>query len=218
MYFSRCATNKAIDAGLSNKKGQELHSFRCTVHPLETFARQCRTTLGDYEKQHITAGSDGGTSGPRLFARPGESPTHCLIRKAGGLFYNEQTGVQELLTTHLKTLYPVETHRRTHLYERFVGNRLNILFINAQTLLFYKDGITSFFCTHTPTNDLQRSVLATLKGGTCDVPLQALGLMCKLVTGPWMRFMEGDDTTLEMNPAFSGALAKLGRKPRTSSC
>ena len=138
-----------------------------------------------------------------------QSLTHALIRKAGDLFHCEQTGVYEVLTNHLKDLHPELTKGRVHLYQRYVGNRLNIMFVNAATLFFYKEGIKSFFYSQPPSNDMQCAVLSTLKSGCCDHQLQALGLVCKYITGPWQRLTERNINILELNPHFSEAAGTL---------
>ena len=45
--------------------------------------------------------------------------------------------------THVKDLYPDVTAEKEHFYECLVGNRLNTLLVNAQTLFYYKDGMTA---------------------------------------------------------------------------
>ena len=129
-----------MDASLSDLCGKPLNNFRCGVHPVESFSRDCELELRKHEKD-----LELEPPTPKIYVKGAESLTHALIRKTGDLFHNDQTGVYKLLTCHLKDLHP-ET-KKTHLYQRFVGNRFNCSsmlrpFFITRTGLFLSLGIT----------------------------------------------------------------------------
>ena len=91
--------------------------------------------------------------------------------------------------------------------DRFFGNRLNILFVNAGYAQLYAQSIIEFFtAVHVPNNDPQRSILNTLISGNCTVALRSWCLVGKFITGPWQRLVDQDDLSiLELKPYYADA-------------
>ena len=204
----RCVTNMAVDRHLSELKGCELNSFKCAAHPLDSFFKVCDKSVKTFEEEHPAVTP---TSIP-LYTRAGESKTHTTLRKVSDLFHDEGKGCFHLLTAFLKD-GDEETHqKKTHLYQRFVGNRLNVYFLLAATLFYYQEKISDFF-THVqqPTNDLQRIVHETIRSGVCTVPLRALGIISKLITGPWMRHVLMAPNILDVNQFYQNVQVQLRR-------
>ena len=179
-----------------------------TIHPLDSFFKVCDESVKTFEEEHPAVTP---TSIP-LYTRAGESKTHTTLRKVSDLFHDDGKGCFHLLTAFLKD-GDEETHqKKTHLYQRFVGNRLNVYFLLAATLFYYQEKISDFF-THVqqPTNDLQRIVHETIRSGVCTVPLRALGIISKLITGPWMRHVLMAPNILDVNQFYQNVQAQLRR-------
>lgn len=142
---------------------------------------------------------------------------HALVRKLSDLFYNEQTGCRQDLSSHLRASFNAPATRKIWI-ARFVGNRLNILFVNAASAYLYKDAIIDYFRNISlPTNDLQRSVFNTLASGTCNVAFRALGLVGKFVTGPWQRLVDRELSILELNTYYAEAKTVLAQWAENST-
>lgn len=83
------------------------------------------------------------TGRAQLFTCGSESVTHGLVRKVADLFHNEQTGCRELLSGHLLTAFPNATKELW--INRFVGNRLNVLYVDAAATHAYKQMLIDYF-------------------------------------------------------------------------
>ena len=122
------------------------------------------------------------------------------------------TTVLKLLRLHLKNTGSVtaETENRSVVFHRFVGNCFHIYFLNSGLLYHYNVAIQDFFVRISlPGNAVQHSVLNALKLDVLHITTRALGVIGKVVTGPWMRLVARDLPILEMNPYFAEAHSKL---------
>ena len=69
---------------------------------------------------------------------------------------------------------------------RYVGNRIHILFHLSGIILKILELLKTFLSKHTSSGRLGSAVLGDLKKDALLAQLQALGLVGKFLTGPWM--------------------------------
>ena len=127
-----------------------------------------------------------------------------LIRTACKAFEkhgNEQSGAHSTFKTFL------QSHNEYHLKKvplaSFRGNRFNIIFLDAGILYFLRKAIDDFFNTGLSTgNQLLKAVEADSKIDEYWAICKALGLISKIVTGPFWRLLESPLPILEMNKQY----------------
>lgn len=206
----RCQTNKAVDHKLEHKKGSTINQFRCAMHPLDTFAKDCDKAVKHFEVDIDLVGKRKGARYP--YSHRNESSTQALVRTSAKLFHDTQYNCDQELVKHLKNenVVPTEEKGHTVIYPRFVGNRFHIYFLCSGVLFHYANNIVNFFLNiFPPKNDVQHAVLNALQVQEQNVSLRALGIVGKLITAPWMRLVGHDKTILEMNTYFHEAQVNL---------
>ena len=124
----RCVVNKCVEDSLSAKKEQNLNTFKCSVHPLDSMAKGSDKTVTKFE-------NDNQLDIKQLFRKSGESYTQALIKCVGKLFYNDKVGCSKDITAHLKEVVEIPdsevSESMKRVYHRFVGNRFHIYFLDA---------------------------------------------------------------------------------------
>ena len=81
-----------------------------------------------------------------------------------------------------------------------MGNRFNILFYNSAAVLFNKDYIREFLSKLPSLDRLQQAVLKYKKEAVDLAGIQALGILHKVVNGPFFRVAENESSVLDLNP------------------
>ena len=204
----RCPTNSAIENILDSDRDVKLNRFRCAMHPLDSMAKECEQVVFNFEQSNKIC----DTKNPKLkypFLNRGESNTKALVRTTAKLFYDLQYNCDKELVSYLQSR---DVANNSVVYHRFVGNRFHIYFLDSALLYHYKDSISSFFCSaYPPNNDVQMSVYNAIQLKTMNVTLRALGIVGKIMTGPWMRLigMNHDCNILEFNKYIYEAEKKL---------
>ena len=192
----RATVNTCIDKKLSEHTNENINSFRCGMHPLDTLAKSCDRAL----KENETPGHH-----PRLFKRRGESSVSCLLRKAADLFHNAATGCAIELTSYLKSVdCPFTT------LPRWVGNRFNILFDSAKCILSMTPYLLNYFRkVSKPTNDLQSVVYQYLQCPHMQSSLLCLAAISTRITQPWMEMINVAENILSTNAMYQNAVEKM---------
>ena len=75
------------------------------------------------------------------------------------------------------------------LIPRYRGNRLHVLFHIAGVLVCHHSELITYLSTGTAVGGLRQSLLQDMKSDAIHVQLQVIGLLGKLLTGPWMNLM-----------------------------
>lgn len=163
-------TNTMTDRHVVNKKANQLlyqakapspvpeapwNNFYCSVHPLDTLAKSADAAIKSLEGGLLPE-QDAGA--PHVFRHRQESGTQALIQAVCKIFYKYGVGCPAEIYAFLH-----DKGQRLPVYP-FLGNRFNILFVNAAGV-FYTADLLLFFLERvwgTP-NDLFRSVLNDLK-------------------------------------------------------
>ena len=208
----RCITNKALDDKLEQIKGGKLNRFKCAMHPLDSIAKECEKSVQRFEeKVGINAKK---SSGNYPFIHHGESNSQAVIRTTSKLFHDTKFNCSTELSSYLRSkgAVPREDANKTILYYRFVGNRFHILFLSSACLFHYRTAIVEFFTdVFPPQNAVHTSVFNALQLSDMKITLRALGIIGKVITGPWMRLLSKATNILEMNEHFSYAHGQITR-------
>ena len=214
----RCVTNTAVDDQLEALKGSKLNRFRCAMHPLDAIAKACEKVVKVHEDS--VSINDKKTKGNYPFQHRGESNTQALVRTTAKLFHDNKYSCVHELTVHLKTFgaVPQEDEKKSVLYHRFVGNRFHIYFLSSGCLYHYRNALISFFTdVFVPQNSVHSCVLNALHIQDMHVTTRALGIVGKLITGPWMRLLGVETNILGMNKHFQEALGNITAWTRDAS-
>ena len=81
----------------------------------------------------------------------------------------------------------------------FRGNRFNVLFWNGAAVYYHRDSFRRFFSHHGTPNRLLQAVKQDLDELMHVAGCRALGIVDKLVTGPFWQLFEGDEVYLSLN-------------------
>ena len=99
---------------------------------------------------------------------------------------------------------------QAQIFPRFVANRFHIYFLSSGCLYHYRISLISFFTDElSPQNAVQSSIFNALQIPDLHVTTRALGIVGKLVTGPWMRLLGQETSILGMNEYFREAFDRL---------
>ena len=95
-------------------------------------------------------------------------------------------------------------------YHRFVGNRFHIYLLCGGLLYHYREVLKDYFTTvQHPANQVQQGVFNALQVKELAPVLRSLGIMGKVLTGPWMRMVAVAKNILDLKAPFAEAHAKL---------
>ena len=204
----RCATNSAVDDQLEILKGTKINRFRCAMHPLDTMAKSCEKVVKTYEESVSINNQKKKAQYP--FQHRGESNTQALVRTSAKLFHDNKYSCAHELNVHLKSLQAHGDEKKSILFPRFVGNRFHIYFLSSGYLYHYRTSLISFFTdVFPPQNAVHSSIFNALQIRDLHVTTRALGIVGKLVTGPWMRLLGQETSILGMNKFFREAFDRL---------
>ncbi len=175
----RHIVNQAVDRSLENSKGSKINQFRCFMHPLDTFQKQCNQVLKEEENKDI---KEKYSQVP--FTHRNESMTQALIRTIDKLFHNQEINIGRDLHNYIRSTIP--GFAKKTLFRRWVGNKFNILFDDAKSAFFFAPTILHFLTKVCGSrNPAVLAVINLLEGNDCAVQLQCLGLVGTFITGPW---------------------------------
>ena len=176
------------------QKGEiiRMGSFLCKLHLLCKFSTQTGKSLKEFE--YIILDKDYEKQ--FAFNTKESSPTQ-LIRIACKAFHprgSDECGVASYFNAFLSN------RDQSNLFASFIGNRFNILYYNASALYFLKDAIKDFIEEWPEPNKLIKSVDELMQNPFNMACVRALGIVDKIVTGPFWRIVEHVDSILKINP------------------
>ena len=136
--------------------------------------------------------------------------------------YSKSSGTQRLIRTAYKAFHHrgseqegCSTHFRTYLRHKgltkiplasFVGNRFNILFYDAAGVYYLKSHMKEYLSNYhgTSLNHLLQSVYKDLRSPVYTAACKALGIIDKLVTGPFWRYLQTSSVSiLQMSTIYT---------------
>lgn len=166
----RVSVNHAAIRKVNETWGKTLNELNCHLHPLDTIASTCRSALKSLES----------TRG-HLFGK--DCMAGNLVLQINKFRYKDGKGDPKGFKTFLaKKKLPQS------LIPRYRGNRLHIIFHICGILYQYYDSFLEFFTTGSVScGGLQSSIREDFQNPTAILEIQVLGLLGKLLTGPWMQ-------------------------------
>ena len=179
--------------GLTQEEQSKLMSmgnFFCKVHPLLSFAEEANKALLKFENAVLQGKSK------YAFPTSGESGIFRLIRTSCGAFQkrgNQQAGMSEDFNSYLS-----EIGSFLHLIP-LKGNRFNVAFYNGAAVYFHTHHITEFIDNQHKPNRLLLAVSEDMQNKIYLAGIRALGIISRLITGPYFRIVGETDHILEMN-------------------
>lgn len=183
-------------SGMSEDEKEQftrMNNFYCGLHFIVGLAEAAEATLKVWESSFNDLVQTSNTSG-----------TQRLIRTACKAFHrrgSEQAGCSIQFRTYLRGL-----NVRKIPLAAFRGNRFNILFYDAAGVYFLKHHMEEYLTNHhkVPLNRLLQAVLADLRVPQYLAGCKALGIIDKIITGPFWRYLEASkDSILKMSDVYS---------------
>ena len=173
-----------------SKKIYQLNKLRCNLHFLLGLADASENGLKSFEK---AVRSEPISSFNRIisFSESGILRTIRTVCKTFQKHGSEQSGVMSPFAIFLRE-NPVRL-------TKFKGNRFNVVFWNAACVYFHHNHFMEFFRVHGTPNKLLRAVKEDLQETINMAGIRALGIMDKLITGPFWRLCESVENILDLN-------------------
>ena len=177
----RAVVNHAAISKLELAWGKSLNQLNCHLHPLDTIATKCKGALKDVEND--LKKTDRNKFETRL-GKVNESMAGGILWNINKARYKDGTGdpkgfVNALIKNGLPKGY----------LPRYRGNRLHVLF-HISGKLFYKSNVFIDFLTSGSMKSGKNyfnAIAHDFKNNITKLELQVLGLLGKLLTGPWMQ-------------------------------
>ena len=127
------------------------------MHPVDGMVKECEKVIKSFEVAnniHDLKKSDKYPSTLRT-----ESNTKELLRCADKLFHDPLYNCADLLREYLKVtgILTAETQNRSVVYNRYIGNRFHLYFVNSGLLYHYHTWLQDFFVRSSiPANAVQQ--------------------------------------------------------------
>ena len=165
----RCAANHAALRNVSSEWKKPINELNCHLHPLDSFATTTRTALKKVE-----------TARGKVFGS--DCVAANLILQINKLRYKDGKGDPRGFISYL------DKHNVPRcILPRYRGNRLHVLFHISGVLTERYEFFVELFTSGTPCGGLRSAILHDFTSEEAKMELQVLGLLGKLLTGPWMR-------------------------------
>ena len=197
----RATVNQATVRKVNETWNKNLNQLNCHLHPLDTIASTCRSTLKSLE---TAKGSVFGND--------------CIVAntvlQVNKLRYKDGKGDPKAFKTFLQdNLLP------KGFIPRYRGNRIHVLFHICGKLFSHYQLFQDFFKSGTVAcGGLVASLLKDFSTKTAVAELQVLGLIGKLLTGPWMqKFYTGVQSNLSHVDAIEVVRSIVDRLKQTAA-
>ena len=166
-----------------------INNFYCGLHLLIGLADAAEAVLKEWETNVCEIGDQGRSSG-----------TQRLVRTACKAFHHkgpEQAGCSLYFRTYCRSKGILKIPLAP-----FRGNRFNIIFYDAAGVYFLRSHMETYLLHHHPStlNRLLQAVLSDLQVSQFVTGIRALGIIDKIVTGPFWRHLQSSSVSiLEMS-------------------
>ena len=167
-----------------------INNFYCGLHLLVGLAEAAEAVLNEWETNVCEIGDQSRSSG-----------TQRLVRTACKAFHHKGSGCSLYFRTYCRSNGILKIPLAP-----FRGNRFNIIFYDAAGVYFLKSHMEAYLRHHHPSalNRLLQAVLSDLQVSHYVVGIRALGIIDKVVTGPFWRHLESSSVSiLEMSDTYS---------------
>ena len=179
----------------AKEKITHINSFKCNLHFLIGLATEANKALIEFEEVACKEMKKSFNILPSQ-SESGAVRTIRTVCKTFQKHGSEEAGVMANFAVFLKDM-------KCHLAS-FRGNRFNIVFWNGAATYFHRNHFHEFFELHGTPNKLLRAVQEDLNN-LCNIAgVRALGIIDKLITGPFWRLIEDESKggILDLNQYF----------------
>ena len=194
----RVAVNHCVRLQLEENLNIKLLELKCNVHPLDGIAKEARNVLKKIDRTQEIESSVFGN----------DCRVANFIYGLSKMRYKQGTGDPKGFKLFLKKEnIPCKT------IVRYVGNRLHVLFHLAGIFYHLQTKLLDYlnnYCNNCTT--LRTALVKDLKNPSILLHLKVLGLLGKLLTGPWMVVLYGNKqnlTNLEVIPLVKACITNL---------
>ncbi|XP_065683197.1 uncharacterized protein LOC124809892 [Hydra vulgaris] len=190
----RAPVNSCVKNMLQEEMDIQLMQLYCNVHPLETIALKALLALKTIDNE-LNIKPAKGTDGVAV----------TVLKNISKLRYSFK-GDPAAFKSYLK-----KNNVAPGLFLRYVGSRFNVLFHMAGIVVTYERLIKTFLENNTK-NKICQLLLQDMSNDITLVQLQGLGLIGKIIIGPWMSLVYKNATgksNLEFGDIFQKAIRKL---------
>ncbi|XP_056002923.1 uncharacterized protein LOC125662868 [Ostrea edulis] len=194
----RSVTEQKVNNILSKEVSHDVHSFKCAMHPLLQFSDVCVQEIFNIEKE-LDVKFDGYTSSCK------EPFTMFVLRCVSKLFFKDGTGDPNISSVFMKS-HGVD---RIPLMN-FRGNRFNLSFYNAAgTFFMHKLVLQYLMALKSSYTFIQNFIVLSLQNKVILTILKALGILCKIITEPYLVKVSESGDILKMDTVFQRLLFLL---------
>ena len=186
----RCPANHATVLLLNETWNKSLHELNCHLHPLDSIATKTRQALKECEREKGLPKKLKGV----------DSLAADIVVQLDKMRFRDGKGDPKGFKIFLE-----ENNLPKGLLPRYRGNRLHILFHSCGLLFLHYDLFVSFLGKGVGLGGLRACLREDFNSVGCCVELQVIGLLGKLLTGPWMRVFYTADTNVD----HVGAISKV---------
>ena len=169
----RCAANHAAIQLVEQAWNKSLNELNCHLHPLDSIATKTRSALRKCEGD--IPGVDKGLWGKDCVAAN-------IVLSMNKMRYKDAKGDPRGFVTFLQN-----ENLPRGILPRYRGNRLHILFRICGILIQHYEKFKTFLQKGTACGGLRNSLLNDFSSDIGHVEMQVLGLLGKLLSGPWMK-------------------------------
>ncbi|XP_062621623.1 uncharacterized protein LOC134283186 [Saccostrea cucullata] len=176
----RSSTEQKVNFILSSEISHDVHSFKCSVHPLLQFSDVCLQEFYNIEKE-LNIHFDGHSSTPK------DPYVMFILRSVSKFFFQDGVGDPKFSRVFLKShgtdKLPVMNVR---------GNRFNLCFYNAAGTFFMHQLLLQYLLSSRSSfNVVLNAIVTSLQSKVFLTILRALGFICKFITEPyWQKTLE----------------------------
>lgn len=177
---------------INRKEMGRVASFFCKMHVFVNMASEVDKCLSVFEN-NVCSGKN-----PYSFdwKESGASRLTRTVSKALTMHGCEKSGVGSHFSTHLK-----EKGVKNKLIT-FRGHRFNHLFYAAGATYHHLADIKTFLDSWSDPNELLKSISFDVNEKVYTSSLRALGIIDKIITGPFWRVIEKTENILDLNPVL----------------
>ncbi|ELT87136.1 hypothetical protein CAPTEDRAFT_189537 [Capitella teleta] len=170
----RCAANHAAISLVEQRWKWKIMELNCHLHPLDSIASKVRSGLKKVKREIQP------TLKRKLFGT--DYAASSIIVQMNKLRFKDAKGDPKGFKLFLHT-----ENLGAGLIPRYRGNRLHVMFHIGGVLTHHFDKMLSFLKSGTGCAGLKEAIAHDMASKPGRVGLQVLGLLGKLLTGPWMK-------------------------------
>ena len=175
----------------NQKRFSEMANFFCKMHMLPNFALEVDKTLRAFEDLALKSKDS------QYAFQTTESGASRLVRTSAKAVHphgSDEAGIASDFKSFLKG-----KSKELEIVS-FRGNRFNILFYDAGALYYHWDDLYELLTSWPSPNRLLLAMKEDMDNEVHKAGVRSLGIIDKLITGPFWRLIEKKGSILEMNP------------------